>query len=167
MIFVSKNGAVCHGVQTHFESSPLAMFTKKFLGAFSRFMCPKTKLFAVKFRRILDVVRIQGLQKDFWAHFHHFCVQKRSSLPWNSDGFGKFFPCKPQKRYGRILSIFASKNGAACCSVETHFGSFRFARFMKKVLGALSRFMCPKTELFAAKLRRILDVFSVQASWRK
>jgi len=55
-IFASRNGAVCRGVQTHFESSPLVMFTKKFLGAFSRFMHPKMKLFAVKFRRIFEVL---------------------------------------------------------------------------------------------------------------
>jgi len=36
---------------------------KKVLGAFSRFMYLKTKLFAVKFRRILDVLRLQGLQQ--------------------------------------------------------------------------------------------------------
>jgi len=69
-IFASKNGAVCREVQSHFESSPLARFTKKFLGAFSRFMCPKTKLFAVKFRRILEVLCLQVLQKRFWAHIH-------------------------------------------------------------------------------------------------
>jgi len=34
-IFASKNEAVCREVQTHFENTPLARFTKKFLGAFS------------------------------------------------------------------------------------------------------------------------------------
>jgi len=45
----------------HFESSLPASFAEKVLGAYSRFMRPKTKLFAVKFRRILDVLRLQGL----------------------------------------------------------------------------------------------------------
>jgi len=36
---------------------------KKVLGAFSRFLRPKTKLFAVKFRRMLEVPCPQGLQK--------------------------------------------------------------------------------------------------------
>jgi len=46
------------------------------MGAFSRFMRPKTKLFAVEFRRIFDVLYLQGLQKKFLAHFHDLCVQK-------------------------------------------------------------------------------------------
>jgi len=37
---------------------------------------PKMKLFAVQFRRILEVLCLQGLQKKFWAHFHDLCVQK-------------------------------------------------------------------------------------------
>jgi len=78
---VSENEVVCSEVQTHFGSSLPANFAEKVLGAYSRFLRPKTKLFAVKFRRILEVLRIQELQKDFRAHFHHFCVQKRSSLP--------------------------------------------------------------------------------------
>jgi len=61
------------------------------------------------------------------------------------------------------FSRFVSKNEAVSCEVQTHFGSFHLAKFIKKVLGALPLFMCPKTELFAAKLRRILEVFSVQA----
>jgi len=59
--FVSKNEAVCCEVQTHFGSSRLASFIKKVLGAFSRFMRPKTKLFAVKFMRILEVLALRGL----------------------------------------------------------------------------------------------------------
>jgi len=35
---------------------------EKSSGAFSRFMYFKTKLFAMKFRRILDALRLQGLQ---------------------------------------------------------------------------------------------------------
>jgi len=31
---------------------------KNVLGAFSRYLCPKTKLFAVKFRRILEVLAL-------------------------------------------------------------------------------------------------------------
>jgi len=57
------------------------------LGALSRVFRPKTKLFAVKFRRILKVLRLQGSQKDFWAHFHDLCVQKRSCLLWSSGAF--------------------------------------------------------------------------------
>jgi len=80
MICASKNEAVCCEVQTHFGSFRLARFVKKVLGAFSRFLRPKTKLFAVKFRRILEVLHPQGLQRKFWANFHDLCVQKRSCL---------------------------------------------------------------------------------------
>jgi len=38
------------------------------------------KLVAVEFRRILEVLRIQGLQKNFWAHSHDVCVQTQSCL---------------------------------------------------------------------------------------
>jgi len=61
-------------------------------------MRPKTKLFAVKFRRIFEVLCLQVLQKRFWAHYHDF----------------------------------ASKNEAVCCEVQTDFGSFLNASFMKK-----------------------------------
>jgi len=61
MIYASKNEAVCCEVETHFGSSPLARFTKKILGTFSRFMHPKAKLFAVMFIRIWDVFALQGL----------------------------------------------------------------------------------------------------------
>jgi len=36
---------------------------KKVVGTFSQFLRPIMKLFAVEFRRILEVLRIQGLQK--------------------------------------------------------------------------------------------------------
>ena len=71
--------------------------------------------------------------KKFWAHFHDLCVQKRSCLPWSSDAFLKFFACKfCRKGSGRIITIFASKNEAVCCEVQTDFGSFLNANFMKK-----------------------------------
>jgi len=41
--------------------SPCKVYEKS-SDAFSRFMYLKTKLLAVKFRRILDVLRLQGLQ---------------------------------------------------------------------------------------------------------
>jgi len=45
-----------------------------------------------------------------------------------------------------------------------HFASFRLMRFMKKVLGALSRFLRPNTELFAVTLRHISKVLRLQGS---
>jgi len=57
-----------------------ASFTKNVVGAFFQFFGPKTKRFAVKSRRILEVFVLQGLQKKVWAHFLDFCVQKRNGL---------------------------------------------------------------------------------------
>ena len=106
---------------------------KKVTGAFSRFLRPVMKLFVIYFRRILDVLLIQGLQKSFWAQFHDFCVQKRSCLLLSSGAFQKFSACKVYRRsYGRIFTIYASKNEVASCEVQTHFGSLHLARFIKK-----------------------------------
>jgi len=57
---VSENEAVCSEVQTHFGRSLPASFAEKLLGAFSRFMRPKTKQFAMKFRRILEVFPVEA-----------------------------------------------------------------------------------------------------------
>jgi len=159
-MYLFKNKAVCYEVQTHFGSFRLARFTEKVVGAFSRFMRPKAKLFAVKFRRILEVLYLQFLQKKLWEQFHDLCVQKRSCLPWNSDAFWKFSACEfYRKSCGRNSTICASKNKAVCCEIQTHFRSSPPPRFTEKVLGPFSRCMCTKTKLFAVKFRRILEVF--------
>ena len=59
--FASKNETVCRWAQTHFGSSLPARFAEKGPGAIPRFMCPKMKLFAVKFRLILEVLAFQAL----------------------------------------------------------------------------------------------------------
>jgi len=66
------------------------------------------------------------------------------------------------KSSGGNFAIYASKNEAVCCEVQTYFGSFRFARFVKKVLGAFSRFVRPVMKLFSAKFRRISEVFTLR-----
>jgi len=58
----------------------------------------------MKFRRILEVLCLQGLQRKFWTKFHDLCVQEWSCLPWSSDRFWKFSPCKLQKR---VMGAFA------------------------------------------------------------
>jgi len=55
-IYVSKNEAVCREVQMHSGSSFPINFTDTVLDVIPRFMCLKTKRFAVKFRRILEVL---------------------------------------------------------------------------------------------------------------
>jgi len=66
---VSKNEAVSCEVQTHFGGFLHASFIKKVVGVFSRFLRPIMRLLAVEVRRILEVLHIQGLQKNLWAHF--------------------------------------------------------------------------------------------------
>ena len=143
-IYTSKNEAVCREVQTDFGSflhgrifmifaSKLKLFPAKFrcnleifplcgLGrnfcAFSWFLRPKTKLFAVKFKRIFEVLHLQDLRKKFRAHFRDLCVQKWSCFLRSSDTFWKFTPCEVYiKSSGHIITIFASKNKAVCREV--------------------------------------------------
>jgi len=126
-------------------------------------MHPKAKLFAVKFRRILDVLYLQVLQKRFWAQFHDLCVQKLSCLRWSSDAFWKFSACKVyRKSFGRNSTICVSKNEAVYCEVQTDFKSSLPVSFTDKVVGAILQFVCPKTKLFAVKFRRILEVLCLQ-----
>jgi len=82
----------------------------------------------------------------------------------SSDAFSKIAPCKVyEKSSGCIFAIYVFKNEAACREVQTHSGCSPLARFMKKVLGAISRFMCPKSKRFAVEFRRILEVFALTA----
>jgi len=82
-IYASKNEAVFGEVQTHFRSFRPPRFAEKVLGAISRFMRPKTKLFSVKFRRIFEVFGLQGSKKKFWAQFHDLCVAQTNILDFN------------------------------------------------------------------------------------
>ena len=130
--FVSKNEAVCCDVQTDFGSFLPASFAENVLGTISRFVRPKTKLFAAKFRDILEVLHLQDLQKNFRVHFHDFCVQKWSCLLLSSDAFWKFSPYELYaKSFGRIFINFGSKNEAVCREVQTHFRISPRARFTK------------------------------------
>ena len=78
------------------------------MGAFSRFVRPETKLFALKFTHILQVICLQVLQKKFWVQFHNFCVQKRSCLLGTSDAFWKVSACKIDKSCGHTFTIYVS-----------------------------------------------------------
>ena len=51
-----------------------------------------------KFRRVLEILRLQGLQKKFWVHFHDSCVQKRSNMLWRLHALWKFSACKVSKK---------------------------------------------------------------------
>jgi len=133
-VCASKNEAVCREVQMHSGTSLPASFTEKVVGVNPRFMRPKTKLFAVKFRRILEVLCLWVLQKKLWAQFHDLCVQKGSCFPWNSDALWKFSFCEVyRKSCWRNSTICASRNEAVWCEIQTDFGSSCFAMFVKRV----------------------------------
>ena len=132
-ICAPKIEAVCCEIETHSGGSLPARFAEKVVGAIPQFMLPKTKLFAVEFRRILEVLCPQVSQKMFWAQFHDLCVQKRICLPWSSDEFWKFSASKIyRKSCGRNSTICASKNEAVCREIQTHSGSSLAARFYRK-----------------------------------
>jgi len=93
------------------------------------------KLFAVKFRHILDIFTWWGLRRKFWAHFHDFCIQKWSCFLQSSDAFRRFPPCEVNNRIsGRIITIFAYTNKAVCHEVQTDFGSFLRTSFIEKFM---------------------------------
>ena len=106
-------------VQMYFGNLRLVSFIKKIFGAISRFVRPKTKVLAVKFRRILQVLHLQGLQKLFWMHFHNLCVHKWTFLLWSSDAFLQFSICKVyRKSSGCIFTVYVSKNEDVCIGVQ-------------------------------------------------
>ena len=113
-------------------------------------MLSKTKLFAVKFRRILKVFTWWGLWRKFWAHFHDLCVQKWSCCLRSSDAFRRFSPCEVYKKIsGRIITIFASTNEAVLPWSSDGFWKFSPCKLFEKVMGACSRLLRPKMKLFA------------------
>ena len=119
---------------------------------------PKTKLFAVKFRRILEVFHLQVLQKKFWAQFLDLWIRKRSCFLWSSDAFRKYSACKVyRKSSGRNSTICVQKWSCLLWS-SVAFSTFSPFKLYKKVLGTFSRFMRPKTKLFVVKFRCILEV---------
>ena len=71
-IFASKSEGISSEVQTHFGSSLPASFTEKVIGEISPVMHPKTKRFAVKFRRILEALCLAKFIKNFLDAFSRF-----------------------------------------------------------------------------------------------
>ena len=75
------------------------LFTSDAIRKFSSY-----EVYELKFRRIFEVLRLQGLQKKFWAHIYDLCVQKRSCLLCSSDAFWKVSACKIDEK---ILGAFS------------------------------------------------------------
>ena len=150
---------VCYEVQTNCGSFRCSSFLKKSSGHIFPICSSKNEVVCREFRRILDVLCLQVLQKKLWAQIHNFCVQKRSCLLLSSDAVWKFSLCEGyEKSSGRIFPICASKNEVVCCEIQAHFGSSLPASFKEKVVSAIPQFMRPKTKLFAVRFRRMLEL---------
>jgi len=121
----------------------------------------------MKFRCIFCVIHLQSLQKCFGRIFSIFAC-KNEALCSEVQTHLEVFTLKVQKKSsGRIFKIFASKNEGISRHVQTHFGSSLPASFTEKVLGAIPRFVRPKTKLFAVKFRRILEVLCLTRFMKK
>ena len=53
-------------------------------------MCPKKKMFAMKFRCILEVLRLQGSQKSSWRIFKKFASRNEAVCCEVQAQFGRF-----------------------------------------------------------------------------
>jgi len=118
---------------THFGSSLPALFTEKVLGAISRVVHPKTKRFAVKFRRILEVLPCNVYKKSSGRIFSIFASKSEAVCRWVQMHSGcSLLAMLTVKSSGHNFTIYVSKNEAVCCWVQTHFGSFCLASLIKK-----------------------------------
>ena len=145
-IYVSKNEVVCSEVQTHFGSSLPTSFAEKVLGAYSRFLCPKMKLFAVKFGHILKVLCLQGSQKNLWAHYHDLCVRKRSCLQWSSDAFWKFSLYEEYKKIRAHFHDLCVQNRSCLPWSWDAFLKFFACKFCRKGSGRIITIYLSKKE---------------------
>jgi len=163
-IYVSKNGAVCRKVKTHFGSFLHASFMKKFTGKFSRFLRPIMKLFVVEFRRILEVLRVQGLHKKISGRIFTIFVSKNEAVCcWVQVHFRSSLPARfTQKDFWAHFHDLCVQKWSCFLRSSDTFRTFSPYEVYKKVLGTLSRRLRPKTKLFALELRRILGVHCLQ-----
>ena len=81
----------------------------------------------------------------------------------SSDIFSKFLLCEvSEESFWCIFTIYATKNEAVFCEVQTDFESSLPANFAEKVPGAYSQFLHPKMKLFAMRFRCNVEVFALQ-----
>ena len=114
--------------------------------------------------------------KLFWAHFHDFCVQKRSCLPWNPDAFSSFSLCKQKKKVwqkssGRNYTSCASKNEAVCYEVQTNFGGPLPCKVYKNSSGRILSILSSKSDAVCRWVQMhsgcsLLARFTVKSSGR-
>ena len=117
---------------------------KTFLGAFSRFLCPQMKLFAVKFRRILEVLRLQGLRKKFCIDFHDLCAPKQRCLLWSSYTFflQSLTVRFTEKVMGTLSQFMRPKTKPFAAKFRRTLEVLHLQGLQKKILGSFSRFVC-------------------------
>ena len=106
-------------------------------------------------------------RKSSWRAFTIYAFKNEVVCLGVQAHFGSSLPAVLQKVSGSIFTIFASKNEVVCREVQTHFGSSLPARFEENVHGAYSRFLRPKTKLFAVKFRCILELLRLQNLYKK
>jgi len=111
MIYASENEAACCW-DAFLKFSPYEVYEKSSVHIFTIYASRDVAV-CRKFRCILEVLRLQELQKKFLVQFHDLCVQKRSCFLWSADAFRKFSPYEVyEKSSGCIFTIYASKNKA-------------------------------------------------------
>jgi len=96
------------------------------------------KLFAVKFRRILEVLCLQSLQKVLGA-FSPFMCLKISHFLRSSNAFRKFSPCEIYKKVLGALSRFLRPQ-TKLFAVKFRRIAFLHASFVKKLWRIFSIF---------------------------
>ena len=160
LIFVSQT-KLSSSSDAYFELSPSNVY-KNVLGAFSRFLRPKTNLLAVKSIRILEVFTLQVKKKVVGA-FSRFLRPKTKVFPVN-------FRCILQvlclqflqkKLWAQFHELCVQKRSCLLWSSDA-FWKFSPFKLYKNVLGAFSRFAGPKMKLFAVEFRCILEVLCLQ-----
>jgi len=154
------------GSDTFWKFSPYEVH-EKVLGEFSRFLHPKPNLLAVKFRRISEVLRLQCLQKNSGRIFTIY-VPKNKAVGCEVHTHLEILCLQVlPKQFWAQFHDLCVQTWSCLLWVQTHFGSFRFARFMKKVLDTFSQFTRQKMKVFAVKFRHILEVLYQQVLQKK
>ena len=97
--------------------------------------------------------------KKFWAHFHDLCIQKRSCFPWSWDTFFEFCAFNVNKKcFGRIFTIYASKNEEFCCQWDA-FWKFSACKICKNIFWCIFTIYAPKNEAVCREVQTDLGSF--------
>jgi len=141
---------------------------KKVLSAFSPFLRPKTKLFAVKFRCILEVLCLQSLQRKVpGAMSRYMCPVTK----WFSVMFRHILEVFAlqglQKKFSAHFLDFCIQKRSCLLRSSDTFLTFLPCMLCKKCSGRIFTIYVSKTKLFAMKFRRILEVLCLQVLKKK